>query len=247
MSVLGFANPPLYQIAESSSSYSSTFHDIGDGSTNLHYVAVPGYDNATGWGSFNGANLLASLSSVTSKPSTPTGLTATAGDGSVALKWNASTGASSYNVYRGTTHGGEGATPMVTGITSTSYTDNNVTNGVTYYYQVSATNSNGDSALSGEVSATPEAVVLTITSGPTATTSKSSANINWTTNLAANSVVLYGTSYTNLNMSVSNSTLVTSHSIKLNQLSRHTTYYYQASSTAGGTAVSSSVKSFSTQ
>jgi subtilase family serine protease len=246
MSVLGFANPPLYQVAESSS-YSSTFHDIADGSTNLHYVAVPGYDDATGWGTFNGANLLASLSPVTSKPSTPTGLTAIAGDGSVALKWNASTGASSYNVYRGTAPGGEGTTPMVSGITSTSYTDSTVTNGVTYYYKVSATNSIGTSGLSNEASATPATTVLTITSGPTATYSKTSATISWTTNLAANSVVYYGTSSTNLNMSVSNSTLVTSHSIKLNRLSRHTTYYYKASSTAGGATVSSSVGSFATQ
>ena len=41
------------------------------------------------------------------------------------------------------------------GVAGTSYTDTNVTNGVTYYYQVSAGNGVGESNLSQEVSATP--------------------------------------------------------------------------------------------
>jgi len=54
---LGFANPSIYQIAESAN-YTTAFHDIADGSTNFYYIAETGYDNATGWGSFNGVNLL---------------------------------------------------------------------------------------------------------------------------------------------------------------------------------------------
>src|SRR5262249_8176409 len=37
------------------------FYDVADGSTNLHYAAVAGYDEATGWGPFDGANLLGDL------------------------------------------------------------------------------------------------------------------------------------------------------------------------------------------
>ncbi len=58
---LGFANPAIYSLAKSSAS-AADFHDIADGSTNLYYPAVTGYDDATGWGSFNGANLLSGLS-----------------------------------------------------------------------------------------------------------------------------------------------------------------------------------------
>ena len=57
---LGFPNPLFYQIG-ASARYSLDFHDIADGSTNLFYPAVTGYDLATGWGSFNAANLIVDL------------------------------------------------------------------------------------------------------------------------------------------------------------------------------------------
>ncbi len=67
--LLGFANPPIYSLA-SSASYANDFHDIADGSTNYYYPAVAGYDDATGWGTFNGASLLADLSGVNA-PASP--------------------------------------------------------------------------------------------------------------------------------------------------------------------------------
>ena len=93
-------------------------------------------------------------------PPAPTGLAATAGNASVALSWNASSGATSYNVYRGTSAGGEGTTPVAT-IASNSYTDTGLANGTKYYYKVSATNGGGTSAQSSEVSATPSASLPT--------------------------------------------------------------------------------------
>jgi len=57
---LGQANPAIYATAKSSA-YSLDFHDIADGSTNLYYPAVKGYDDATGWGSFQGSALLGAL------------------------------------------------------------------------------------------------------------------------------------------------------------------------------------------
>ena len=64
--ILGFANPAIYATAKGSH-YGIDFHDIADGSDNdtsdndTYYPAVTGYDDATGWGSFQGANLLADL------------------------------------------------------------------------------------------------------------------------------------------------------------------------------------------
>jgi hypothetical protein len=90
-------------------------------------------------------------------PAAPTGLAATAASAQVALSWNGSSGATSYNVYRGTTAGGESGTAIASGLTTTTYTDTGLTNGTTYYYKVAAINSVGTSGLSNEASATPAA------------------------------------------------------------------------------------------
>jgi kumamolisin len=59
-SVIGFTDPAIYQLAESSN-YPQYFNDVADGSTNGLFKATTGYDNATGWGSFKGADLLQAL------------------------------------------------------------------------------------------------------------------------------------------------------------------------------------------
>ena len=57
---LGQAAPVLYPLL-SGARYGADFHDIANGSTNLYYSAVTGYDDATGLGTLNGANLLTDL------------------------------------------------------------------------------------------------------------------------------------------------------------------------------------------
>lgn len=57
-SKLGLANNIFYQIAQGAQ-YNSEFHDIKNGSNNGYYDAETGFDDATGLGSLNGANLLA--------------------------------------------------------------------------------------------------------------------------------------------------------------------------------------------
>lgn len=75
-----------------------------------------------------------------SQPATPV-LTATAGQGSVALSWTASQNATSYTVYKSTTAGTQGAfIPATQYMTGTSFTDTDVVAGTTYYYQVRASN-----------------------------------------------------------------------------------------------------------
>ena len=77
----------------------------------------------------------------------------------VILSWTASTasGVEGYNVYRGTNSGGESSTPLnSTPTNGTTFTDENVTAGATYYYVVTAIASGGvtASAASNEAAAT---------------------------------------------------------------------------------------------
>jgi hypothetical protein len=68
------------------------------------------------------------------------------GSPDVILSWGASpsSGVVGYNVYRGTTSGGEISTALnSTPINGTTYVDSNVTAGTTYYYVVKSVGSNG--------------------------------------------------------------------------------------------------------
>lgn len=79
---------------------------------------------------------------------------------STSLTWNASTTSTvtGYNVYKGTTAGGESSTPINTGLVQSGYVDTNVTPLQTVFYVVKAfdptSTSPGLSAASNEVSAT---------------------------------------------------------------------------------------------
>lgn len=89
-------------------------------------------------------------------PSAPAGLTAAGGNRQITLTWGAVNGATSYNVYRGTTANGQAATPIATGLTSPGYVNTGLTNGTTYFYKVTAVGPGGESARSNEASATPQ-------------------------------------------------------------------------------------------
>ncbi len=96
----------------------------------------------------------------TTPPAPPTGLVATAGDGSVDLGWNANSepDLAGYNVYRATGPGGPYTRLNGPLVLATSYSDAGVNNGTTYYYVVSAEDASGnESGDSNEVSATPQA------------------------------------------------------------------------------------------
>jgi cellulose 1,4-beta-cellobiosidase len=95
--------------------------------------------------------------SVGSPPPVPTGASATAGDRQATVRWSSSTGAASYNLYRGISAGGQGTSPYRTGLTSTTFTDTGLTNGTTYFYRITALNAAGESARSAEISARPSA------------------------------------------------------------------------------------------
>jgi acid phosphatase type 7 len=127
------------------------------------------------------------IKSAGTPPAAPTGLAATPGNNQVSLTWNASAGASTYTVKRATTSGGP-YTAIATDISFTSYTDTTAVNNTTYYYVVTAQNSQGESGNSSEASATPQAP-----SAPAAPTNltvtrsgKKKLALNWTQSASPN-------------------------------------------------------------
>jgi hypothetical protein len=71
---------------------------------------------------------------------------------SVTLTWNSSQGATTYNVYRGAIHGGPYA-KVANGLTSTTYTDVQVTHNQTLYYVTTAVSGSYESPYSNETTA----------------------------------------------------------------------------------------------
>ena len=143
-------------------------------------------------------NYMTFASSGGGAPGTPSGLSATGGNSQVALTWTAVSGATSYNIYRSTTSGGEGTTAVATSSTA-SYTNTGLTNGTTYYYKVAAVNASGTSGQSSEASATPQTVingidliVTNVTWSPTSITSGAHVVFSYTIKNQGNTATAAG-------------------------------------------------------
>jgi len=116
------------------------------------------------------------LRSCIAPPAAPTALTAFPGDTQVTLQWSGGAGALSFSVKRSLVSGGP-YTVVAAGVKGKSYVDTTVTNGTTYYYVVSATNTLGESAVSNEAAVTPKrpsdlvvsALTVPSTAGPGST------------------------------------------------------------------------------
>ncbi|HAO80402.1 MAG TPA: hypothetical protein DCQ92_15830, partial [Verrucomicrobia subdivision 3 bacterium] len=91
--------------------------------------------------------------SVVSIPLAPTNLMTTAGDAQASLKWNASAGATGYNVKQSTDRGA--TYNLIATVTATNYINTGLVNGEVYYYVVSAVYSGGETADSVAASAAP--------------------------------------------------------------------------------------------
>ena len=241
---LGLANTTLYAVG-ASSHYTADFHDIADNSSNGFYHAASGFDDATGWGTFNAVNLIPDMAGgvATQAPPTPGSFTATGvGPTQVDLTWSASSGASSYIIKRGLKSGGPYtaiATPS-----GTSYSDASGLHANTaYYYIISAVGGGLTSSPTSEVAA------MTTTGAPTGLKAKANGaaevDLTWLKPLGADSYVIRrsttsGSGYSDVGSSSTPSFQDTS-------ASSGTTYYYVvAAINSGGTSNNSSEASTAT-
>jgi len=139
------------------SSTTTAFDDTAVSAGTTYYYKVEAVNSVGGTKSSERSATPTPSSSPTA-PGAPT-LGASATTGRVSLSWNVPSNGGSpitgFAIYKGTTSGGEAATPVVTvSATTTSYNDTAVTNGTRYYYQVAAINAVGRTR-SNEASATP--------------------------------------------------------------------------------------------
>jgi hypothetical protein len=155
--------------ASSGTTTAQEVYDFPD--VTARYVRYFGHGNVSNagvtspWNSVTEVDIFAAPQG-TMAPPPPTGLVATAGDGQVMLSWNASSGATSYNVKRGTTSGGPYNT-VVGSPTTTRFVDTTATNGTTFFYVVTATNGT-EGGPSAQASAQPSASTCkTATGGAT--------------------------------------------------------------------------------
>jgi titin len=140
-------------------------------------------------------------------PAAPTGVTASSGidtqgiaDATINISWNASvntsnnaTAALGYNVYEGTTAGGESTTPVngVVPIVGTSLNVPALTDGTTYFFTVASVNALGQSVSSAEVSDAP-AGIPSAPLTPKVTNGNGQATLSWSAPAKTNGSAVVG-------------------------------------------------------
>jgi Fibronectin type III domain len=221
-----------------------------DNGTTYYFVVTAAYQDSD-------SRTTSSLaSSEALMPAAPAGLAATAaGSSAVNLTWTAPTAPpgltlTGYDVYRGTSPGGESATPVnSTPVTATSDMITGLNSGTTYYFDVTAlyqgTGSGGTQGFpSGEASATTSAggshASRPAPTGLTATAAGSSAvNLTWTAPTAPPGLTLTGydvyrgTRPGGESATPVNSAPLTNTSDAITGLNSGTTYYFDVTAVYG--------------
>src|SRR3989304_1023492 len=162
-------------------------------------------------------------SEVSASPiSAPTGVTVTAGNKQVSISWTAVSDATSYNIYWSTTSGVTKTTGTKVTSNTNSYIHPSLTNGTTYYYVVTALNSDGESSESSEVSASP----ISAPTGVTATAGNKQVSISWTAVSDATSYNIYWSTTSGVTKTTGTKVTSNTNSYIHPSLTNGTTYYY---------------------
>lgn len=132
------------QATDSAAPYAWTW-DTTAAANGSHTLVARAYDAAGNIGVSTTIAVSVSNVSDTTPPSAPGGLTASAGKRKVTLGWTASTdnvGVTGYQIWRATS--ATGPFSQIATTAGTSYVNTGLTSGVTYYYQVTASDAAGN-------------------------------------------------------------------------------------------------------
>ncbi len=160
------------------------------------------YDAASGTASIGAADdsvaaivasisLTVSTAGIPAAPSSPTGIGVTAGDGQAGITWNPVSGAVSYNIYYRTAANVTIANGTKVSNATSGGAVTGLANGTAYYFVVTAVNAGGESAVSSEVSVTPQVPAPGVPTGISATGGNGQAAVSWAAVSGASSYNVY--------------------------------------------------------
>jgi subtilase family serine protease len=183
--------------------------------------------------SAGGISPLSSQVQVTIVPAPPAGLkVVVSANDSLSLNWTASNGANGYDIFEGTTSGAEGATPLLSGWSSTSYPLNGLTPGRQYFFTVTATNAGGSSSPSAQASVT---VPPAVPAGLVAAGGNGTVSLTWSAAAGAASYDVYEGTSSNGESAQPVKTGIMSPSITISGLTAGKAYFFVvAAVNAGG-------------
>jgi hypothetical protein len=229
---------------------------VWDQSTNTEYTSVSvSYSQGNGNYSANGIYVLSSLSAV-GLPEPPTLASPTNGATGVStaptLTWNASGGASSYQLQVSSNSSFSSTVVNQSGITGTSYGVTGLSNNTLYYWRVNASNASGTSSYSTAWSFTTAGLASpptpTLSSPSNGSTGVStSPTLNWNASTGATSYRLQVSTSPFFASTAVNQSGITGTSFDVTGLSNGTLYYWRVNATnASGTSAYSTRWSFTT-
>jgi len=190
-----------------------------------YYYKVSAYNNVESVKSSSTAQATTDLDAPTNV------IASTVSSTSISVSWSAVNGAVEYKVYR-STNASSGYIQVGSGTSKTSITDNGLSPGTTYYYKVSAYNSNAESPQSSP--SNPATTRLDAPTNVFATASSSSITVTWQAVSGATGYRVYrstyccGGDYTDFAGTATSATYTDGRG-----LSPGITYYYKVSATKG--------------